>query len=104
MEKLNQSYSLGLLMGIGGSVIFNTVRGQGTQKTGNENEYFTVSIIGSVILAAISWLAILFFEKPILLFFGADSRLLPLAESYLTSIKAVIPLFLFNQMLVPFLL
>lgn len=96
----NVVYSLGLLMGIGGSVIFSTVRGQ---KTGNENEYFTVSVIGSVMLAIMSWLAILFFEKPILLFFSADSSLLPLAESYLTPIKVVIPLFLFNQMLAVFL-
>ncbi|MDE6625224.1 MAG: polysaccharide biosynthesis C-terminal domain-containing protein [Lachnospiraceae bacterium] len=96
----NVVYSLGLLMGIGGSVIFSTVRGQ---KTGNENEYFTVSVIGSVMFAIMSWLAILFFEEPILLFFGADSSLLLLAESYLTPIKAVIPLFLFNQMLAAFL-
>ena len=99
----NVVYSLGLLMGIGGSVIFSTVRGQGTQKNGNENEYFTVSVIGSIMLAVMSWLVILFFEKPILLFFGADNSLSPLAESYLTPIKAVIPLFLFNQMLAAFL-
>lgn len=99
----NVVYSLGLLMGIGGSVIFSTVRGQGTQKNGNENEYFTVSVIGSVMLAVMSWLVILFFEKPILLFFGADNSLSPLAESYLTPIKVVIPLFLFNQMLAAFL-
>ena len=96
----NVVYSLGLLMGIGGSVIYSTVRGK---KTGNENEYFTVSVIGSVILAIMSWLAILIFEKPILLFFGAGSSLLPLAVSYLKPIKVVIPLFLFNQMLAAFL-
>lgn len=99
----NIIYSLGLLMGIGGSVIFGTVRGQETQKSGNENEYFTASVIGSVILAFVSWAAILFFEKPILLFFGADESLLSLAESYLMPIKAVIPCFLFNQMLAAFL-
>ena len=99
----NIIYSLGLLMGIGGSVIFSTVRGQETQKSGNENEYFTVAVIGSVILAFVSWAAIIFFDKPILLFFGADSSLLSLAESYLTPVKAVIPLFLFNQMLAAFL-
>ena len=50
----NIIYSLGLLMGIGGSVIFSTVRGQETQKSGNENEYFTAAVIGSVILAFVS--------------------------------------------------
>ncbi len=99
----NIIYSLGLLMGIGGSVIFSTVRGQGTGKSGKENEYFTISVIGSVILALVSWAAILFFEKPILLFFGADESLLSLAKSYLTPIKAVVPFFLFNQMLAAFL-
>ena len=99
----NIIYSLGLLMGIGGSVIFSIVRGQETQKSGNENEYFTVAIIGSVILAFVSWAAIIFFDRPILLFFGADSNLFSLAEAYLTPVKAVIPLFLFNQMLAAFL-
>jgi len=51
----------------------------------------------------VSWAAIIFFDKPILLFFGADSSLLSLAESYLTPVKAAIPLFLFNQMLAAFL-
>lgn len=36
----NIIYSLGLLMGIGGSVIFSTVRGQENKKNRNENEYF----------------------------------------------------------------
>lgn len=99
----NIIYSLGLLMGIGGSVIFSTVRGQASKNTGNENEYFTVSVIGSAILSAVAWMAILFFEQPILLFFGADSSLLLLAQSYLAPIKPVIPLFLFNQMLAAFL-
>lgn len=96
----NVIYSLGLLMGIGGSVIYSTARGK---KSGNENEYFTVAVIGSVMLAVISWLVILFFEKPILLFFGADSSLLSLENSYLIPIKVVFPLFLFNQMLAAFL-
>ena len=99
----NIIYSLGLLMGIGGSVIFSTVRGQETQKSGNENEYFTAAVIGSVILAFVSWTAIIFFDKPILLFFGADNSLLSLAKTYLAPVKAVIPLFLFNQMLAAFL-
>lgn len=99
----NIIYSLGLLMGIGGSVIFSTVRGQDAKKSENENEYFTVSVIGSVILAFVSWAAILFFDRPILLFFGADESLISLAKSYLMPVKMVIPLFLFNQMLAAFL-
>lgn len=99
----NIIYSLGLLMGIGGSVIFSTFRGQSEGKKENENEYFTVAVIGSIVLSIAAWLAIIFFEKPILLFFGADESLLTLAQSYLEPIKVVIPFFLFNQMLAAFL-
>ena len=99
----NIIYSLGLLMGIGGSVIFSTFRGQTGHKKENENEYFTVAVLGSILLSVVVWLTILFFEKPILLFFGADIHLLPLAELYLKPIKSVIPFFLLNQMLAAFL-
>lgn len=99
----NLIYSLGLLMGIGGSVIFSTLRGrtEGNEKV--ENEYFTVAIMGAIVLSIIVWLMIAFFEEPILLFFGADVNLLPLAETYLKPIRVVVPLFLFNQMLAAFL-
>lgn len=99
----NIIYSLGLLMGIGGSVIFSTKRGSGSNREGNENQYFTASVIGSVILGILAWMGIFFLERPILLFFGADSALLPLAQEYMQPIKLVFPLFLFNQMLAAFL-
>ncbi len=99
----NIIYSLGLLMGIGGSILFSTARGTGTAGSRRANEYFTAATLGSAVLAALSWLALLLFEKPILVFFGADSSLLALAQTYLTPIKVVVPIFLFNQMLAAFL-
>lgn len=99
----NIIYSLGLLMGIGGSVIFSTKRGSNLGRKGNENQYFTVAVIGSVILSLLAWGVILFLEQPLLLFFGADEYLLPFAQEYLRPIKFVFPLFLFNQMLAAFL-
>ncbi|MDO4380673.1 MAG: MATE family efflux transporter [Clostridia bacterium] len=99
----NIIYSLGLLMGIGGSVIFSTKRGSGKKSDGSENQYFAASVIGSVVLALIAWVALLIFEKPILSFFGADESLLFLAQRYMKPIKFVFPLFLFNQMLSAFL-
>ena len=95
----NIIYSLGLLMGIGGSVLFSAARGRGEQ--GEDAQYFTASVIGSVILAIASWLGL--FEAPVLRFFGANDALLPLAQRYLQPIKYVFPLFLFNQMLSAFL-
>ena len=99
----NLIYSLGLLTGIGGSVLFSTLKGQ-QQKGGNsENEYFTASLTGTAAFALISWLLILFLDAPLLRLFGADEALLPLAQEYLLPIKFVIPFFVFNQMLAAFL-
>ena len=98
----NIIYSLGLLMGIGGSVIFSMKRGS-KSKDGTEHQYFTAAVIGSVILSVLAWVGVLCFERPILTFFGADESLLLLAQKYMRPIKYVFPLFLFNQMLAAFL-
>ena len=98
----NIIYSLGLLMGIGGSVIFTTRRSSG-HSGGAENQYFTVAAIGAVVLSIVAWAGVICFERPILTFFGADASLLKLAQAYMRPIKYVFPLFLFNQMLAAFL-
>lgn len=98
----NIIYSLGLLMGIGGSVIFSTKRGA-AQSDGSENQYFTAAVLGAAVLAALAWLGLLCFERPLLIFFGADETLLTLAQSYLRPIRPVFPLFLCNQLLSAFL-
>ncbi len=46
----NVIYSLGLLMGIGGSVLFSMVRGKAEEENGRENEYFTAAVIGGIFL------------------------------------------------------
>ena len=98
----NIIYSLGLLMGIGGSVIFSTKRGSG-KNDGSENRYFTAALVGSVVLAVLAWVGFICFERPVLSFFGADESLLIHARQYMRPIKYVFPLFLFNQMLSAFL-
>ncbi len=99
----NIIYSLGLLMGIGGSVIFSTLKGKADKKTENENEYFSAAVIGAIILSIITWIVIIFFDRELLIFFGAENALLYLAETYLIPIKFVVPCFLFVQMLAAFL-
>ena len=100
----NVIYSLGLLTGIGGSVIFSARRGSSSSSgDGSENQYFSAAVIGSVLLAVLAWLGLLFFERPLPTFFGADESLLALAQRYLRPIKYVFPIFLFNQMLAAFL-
>ena len=98
----NIIYSLGLLMGIGGSVIFSMKRGS-DKNDGSDNQYFTSAVIGSIILSIAAWIGVICFERPILTFFGADKSLLVLAQEYMRPVKCVFPLFLFNQMLAAFL-
>lgn len=98
----NIIYSLGLLMGVGGSVIFSTRRGSDNDR-GNENQYFTAAVIGTIVLSFFTWAGLWIFERQVLTFFGADESLLSLAQQYLRPIKYVLPTFLFNQMLAAFL-
>ena len=98
----NIIYSLGLLTGIGGSVLFSARRGSG-RSGGEENQYFTAAVIGSGFLAALAWVWIFLFEREVLLFFGANETLLPLAQAYLRPIRCVFPVFLLSQLVTAFL-
>lgn len=82
----NIIYSMGLLMGIGGSVLFSTIRGREGSEIRRSNEYFTISVIGSVILALAAWAAIIFLDRELLLLFGAGEETLPLALQYVKPI------------------
>lgn len=73
----NVIYSLGLLMGIGGSVIFSTKRGCDTGREGNENEYFTASVLGSIFLSLLAWAGILFLISPSCCFSVRTVRFFP---------------------------
>lgn len=99
----NIIYSFGLLMGIGGSVLFSTIRGTSAGRERESNEYFTASVIGSVLLAAVIWAGIAFFDRPLLLAFGAQEDTIGLAREYVAPVKFVVPLFLLNQMLSAYL-
>ena len=99
----NIIYSFGLLMGIGGSVLFSTIRGKAEGQETKSNEYFTASVIGSIFLAAIIWLAVILFDRELLLLFGVQGTTLSLARKQVAPIKFAVPLFLFNQMLAAYL-
>lgn len=99
----NIIYSLGLLMGIGGSVLFSTIRGKAIEDSRRSNEYFTAAFLGTAVLAAITWLVVIFFDKELLLLFGAEETLLPLAQRYILPVKFAVPSFLFTQLISAFL-
>lgn len=96
----NIIYSLGLLAGIGASVLYANARGQRRE---DSNQYFTTSLIISAILSLFCWLGILFASEPLLMLFGADEATLPLAMRYLRFVKYTVPVFLFSQTLSAFL-
>lgn len=97
----NIIYSLGLLTGIGGSVLFSAAKGRGDKK--EEREFFTAGLGVTLCLAILVWIVIILFDTQLLLLFGAEETLLPMAKQYLYPVKFVVPLFLFNQMLAAFL-
>lgn len=99
----NLLYSLGLLMGIGGSVVFSTLRGESGQNSKRSNEYFTAALMGVIALGILSWILIIFFDKELLVLFGAKGELLTLARRYVVPVKFAVPSFLFTQMLAAFL-
>lgn len=94
-------YSLGLLVGIGGSVRYAYHKSQG--KDDKANEYFTLSLILTALISALCWFGIVVFEEPLLRLFGADDLLLPLCKRYLIAVKFVLPVYPFGQFLTAFL-
>ncbi len=103
MPVWNIIYSLGLLMGIGGSVLFSMLRGKSKDNEKESNEYFTAAVLGAAVLGAVIWIGLIFFDAQLLTLFGAEESLLTLARQYVRPVKFVVPAFLFTQMLAAFL-
>ena len=103
MPIFNIMYSLGLFVGVGGSVLFGTERGRAAEGTDRQNEYFTAACIGAVFFSILVWIILFAFETPLLLLFGADETLLPLAQQYMLPLRFAAPVFLFSQLLAAFL-
>lgn len=99
----NIIYSLGLLTGIGGSVLLATMRGESAENEKKSNEYFSAAVIGTSVLAVTAWVSVIFFDRQLLTLFGAEETLLPLAREYMLPIKFVVPVFLFTQLMSAFL-
>ena len=56
-------YCLGLLAGIGGSVLFANQRGKSDEKSAQQ--YFTLSILYGIVLSAIAMIGIGLFQEPL---------------------------------------
>ena len=97
----NILYSLGMLTGMGGSVLYSAYRGQGRVR--EANRVFTVALGTTVVIACLVWAGLVVWEVPLIRLFGGEGELIPLARAYLYPVKFCVPLFLLNQMLAAFL-
>lgn len=98
----NIIYSLGLLIGIGGSVLFAVNKGKNDKKTANK--FFTASIVYGAIMSIVFLILFWLFEDQLLYVFGAkDANTLKLCKEYLLPIKFAAPSFIFAQILAAYL-
>ena len=77
----NIIYSFGLLVGIGGSILFSVNKNKKEKIDGNI--FFTSSIILGIIISIVLWVLLFSVEEPMLYFFGADEELIVLCKEYL---------------------
>ncbi len=93
--------SLGILTGIGGSVLYSNAKGQnGIRKA---NAMFTAAVIATTGITLIVWLLMIFFDRELLHLLGSEGELMEIGLEYLKPLKAAIPVFIFSQMLAAFL-
>ena len=98
----NIIFSLGLLAGIGGSVLYAVRRGKSAAVQG-ANRFFTAALLMGVMLSIFAAVGLFLFEDPLLRFFGGDGEALRLAKLYMIPIKYGVPLFVFGNIFMAFL-
>ena len=94
-------FCLGLLSGIGGSVLFANHRGSGNEA--EAQQYFTLSVLFGIGLSAVAMALIGWFQDPLFRLFGADEQLLAMAKLYLKPIWFAIPCCVFSNILSAYL-
>lgn len=82
--------AIGLILGVGGSVLMT--KGRGQERYGKANAYYTATIILTATVSIIAWILMLLFQKSVYIFFGADQSLLPYVSEYGKWIVAIFPL------------
>jgi putative MATE family efflux protein len=98
----NLVYSLGLLTGIGSSVIYASKKGD-EEETVDPNAYFTLGLLLTIIICVIETVVLNVWLEPLLRFFGASDTTLPLALNYLSVCRYTFPLFTLSNFLAAFL-
>ncbi len=97
----NIVYSLGILAGIGGSILYANYRGASEKK--KADEYFTLSVLMGIAMTVLAITGIGVFHNSMFRFFGADDTLLELANTYLKATIFAVPCCVFNNILSAYL-
>ena len=92
---------LGLLCGIGGSVMMSIARGEGKSEKGDA--CFTGSVILVCILTGIAWILMNVFIEPIFYFFGANDEIISKTLEYGRWIVWFMPVFVFTMFIAAFI-
>ena len=100
MPLFSITFCFALLSGLGGSIRFGTERGR---QSGIENQYFTVSLILTLILAAAITVVVSVWRDPLMYLMGADEEIFPLAKAYAETLTPGIPAFMIGAMLANYL-
>ena len=90
----------GLMLGIGAATEFQVCSARG-DRTG-ANRVFTTALVMAGVAAAVLLAVVEAFATPLASLLGADEATLPLTVTYLRTIFAFAPLFLLNNVLLPF--
>jgi putative MATE family efflux protein len=93
--------SLSLLIGIGGAIPMSILRGEGDEE--KSNEFFTLSLVYSVIACAITTAFISIFREDLLRLCGANDEVLPYALAYVKWVIVAIPSFFLGVILSVFI-
>lgn len=99
----NVIYSLGLLTGIGASILFSVSRSSEGKDKDKANGFFTSGLILTSIISVVVWILIFTCEDSFLRLLRADDTLFALAKQYLIPVKFAAPVFLFMQFMSAFL-
>lgn len=81
-----------ILVGVGGSVLLSSARGEGSVEKGNV--YFTASVLLMAAIIVFCWIGFLLFHEQIFTFFGADAALMPKVMEYAKWIIRMFPVFI----------
>lgn len=97
----NIFFGIGLLFGVGGSVLMSILRGEGDEK--GANAYFSTSLAAMVVFLAAALTCFTVFMEPIAVVFGATEETMPYIMDYMPYIVWGMGLFFFSSYLQTFI-